>query len=278
LRLPLLAHAEDPIRLRPLPASTRRYADWLSSRPPEAEVSAIKLLGRLANEFGAHVHIVHVASKEGVDAVQGFGGRLTAETCPHYLTFAAEEIPAGGTAFKCAPPIRDGRERAALRRQVGGVLTIVASDHSPAPPGTKDLEGGDFAKAWGGIASLEVSLAAAWSALNDVPNASRVVVAAMASEPARLAGLEARKGAIAVGRDADLVAFDTEASWIVDPAQLHQRHPVTPYAGRTLRGRVQATWLRGEPVYRAGEIVGEPRGLWQRRGRAGAVDPANAFA
>ena len=287
LELPLLVHAEDPDRLRPLPAPTRRYADWLASRPPEAEASAIRTVGRLADEFGVHVHVVHVASRAAVEAVaacrlEGAGGApggwISAETCPHYLLFAAEEIAEGATAFKCAPPIRGAAERLALARAVGGHLDLVASDHSPAPANLKDLEGGDFAKAWGGIASLEFSLAAAWTALREhaaMPLSMLPVY--LSSGPARLAGLEARKGAIAVGLDADLIAFDPEAWWTPRAGALQQRHPVSPYLGRTLRGRVRATWLRGEPVWNGRNVVGEPRGRWLRPGGE-AVDPAQAFA
>ncbi len=285
LGLPLLAHAEDPGLLRPLPASTRRHADWLASRPPAAEASAITMLANLAAEFGVHVHVVHVASRAGVDAV-GAGvlatleagrGLVTAETCPHYLSFAAEAIADGATVFKCAPPIREDAERIALARAVcAHALELVASDHSPAPPSLKDLDGGDFARAWGGIASLEFSLAATWTALRDQGASAADLARWMAAAPARLAGLEGRKGAIAPGHDADLVAFDPETWWTPTAGALHQRHPVSPYVGRALCGRVHTTWLRGALVHNGRNVVGEPGGLWQRH--AEAVDPAQAFA
>ncbi len=282
LGLPLLAHAEDPALLGPPPVATRRYADWLASRPPAAEASAIALLARLADELGVHVHVVHVASAAALDALAAAPARrrglLSAETCPHYLVFAAEAIADGATAFKCAPPLRGEAERDALARAVCRArLDLVASDHSPAPPALKDLEGGDFARAWGGIASLECSLAAAWTALRGHGAYAYELAEWMSAAPARLAGLDGRKGAIAAGRDADLVAFDPEAEWTVDASRLHQRHPVTPYAGRSLAGRVRATWLRGEPVCRDGGLTGTPRGLWQRR-NADPVDPSRAFA
>ena len=294
LGVPLLAHAEDPALLKPLPASTRRYTDWLASRPPEAEASAIRMLARLAAEYGVHVHVVHVASKAGVDAVcagvpqllhpRSRGGVLTAETCPHYLFFGGETIADGATLLKCAPPIRGRDDRGALLDAVvRGRMDLIASDHSPAPPRLKGVADGDFAHAWGGISSLECSLGATWSAIRPAHAGGErdhleELVRLMSAAPARLAGLDARKGAIAPGLDADLVAFDPGAEWVVDASRLHQRHPVTPYAGRTLRGRVLTTWLRGEPVFRGGELLGEPRGLWQRRSNLGAVDPARAFA
>ncbi len=146
----------------------------------------------------------------------------------------------------------------------------------PAPPSLKDLDGGDFARAWGGIASLEFSLAATWTALRDQGASAADLARWMAAAPTRLAGLEGRKGAIAPGHDADLLAFDPEASWTPTAGALHQRHAVSPYVGRALCGRVHATWLRGVLVYNGRNVVGEPGGLWQRR--AEAVDPAQAFA
>ena len=287
LGLPLLAHAEDPAQLLALPGSTRRYADWLASRPPAAEAEAIGMLARLALESGVHVHVVHVASSAAVAALvagrtalrgsAGARGRLTAETCPHYLFFAAGEIADGDTRFKCAPPIRDAGERLALRRALlGHELELVASDHSPAPGALKDLAGGDFARAWGGIASLEFSLSATWTAMRDTGASLRDLARWMSREPAKLAGLGARKGAIAPGFDADLVAFDSQVHW-TPVAAVQQRHPLTPYAGRPLRGRVFGTWLRGERVYDGAEPCGAPAGLWQRNG-AEPVDPARAFA
>jgi allantoinase len=276
LGLPLLAHAEDPARLAPLPASTRRHADWLASRPPAAEASAIDTLAALALASGLHVHVVHVASRAALEAIaraRAAGVRMSAETCPHYLTFAADAIPDGATAFKCAPPIRDPAERAALARAViAGALELVASDHSPAPAALRDPARGDFARAWGGIASLELAMAATWTALEPLGATLATLATRLAAAPAALAGLEGRKGAIVPGRDADLVAFDPDARFTVDPTALHQRHPLTPYGGMTLRGLVRATWLRGRRVFADGECLPGASGRWLRRG-ADAADP-----
>lgn len=279
LGLPLLAHAEDPALLLAMPATTRRHADWLASRPAEAEASAIALLARLSAATGARVHVVHVASRAALDALAGApaGARLSAETCPHYLTFAAEQIVDGATAFKCAPPIRGAAERDALAAALlSGRLALVASDHSPAPPSTKDLEGGDFARSWGGIASLELSLSATWTALAPRGATLEQLARWMCSAPAELAGLEKQKGAIAPGFDGDLVAFDPDTDWIVDATRLHHRHPVTPYAGRSMRGRVLRTWLRGAEIFAEGRVTDAAPGRWLRPGAA--VDPARAFA
>jgi allantoinase len=189
--------------------------------------------------------------------------RVTVETCPHYLTFAAEEVPDGDTAFKCCPPIRESWHRealwAALADEDGGqpVIDMVVSDHSPCTPELKRLDVGDFGLAWGGIASLQVALPAVWTGARARGLDLSQVARWMSAAPARLAGLP-QKGAIAVGRDADLVAFAPEERWRV--GELLHRNPVTPYAGRELTGVVRRTWLRG------GETHGTPRGRLLSRG------------
>jgi allantoinase len=257
--VPLLVHAEDPARLTQ-PADPT-YKTYLLSRPPESELAAIRLMIRLAEEFKARVHIVHVSSKEGVDAIASAKADwvpITAETCPHYLTFAAEEIPDGATQFKCAPPIRDASHRAALWDGLGrGAIDAIVTDHSPAPPALKTP--GDFTRAWGGIASLELSLAAAFTGLKsqlstlsvERPELSLPCLLArwMSAAPAALAGLGDRKGRIAEGLDADFAVWDPEARFVVEPEQLHQRHKLTPYAGRVLSGTVLTTFVRGERVW-----------------------------
>ncbi len=252
--LPLLVHAEAPEYLSTPVRSD--YAAFLASRPPMAEAAAIRMVAGLAGEHGARVHVVHVASLEAADEVRqakASGVRVTAETCPHYLTFASADIPSGATEFKCAPPIRGARHREALWRALrSGTLDLVATDHSPAPAEMKCR--GNFARAWGGIASLELSLAAVWTAAGDGPTPADLF-RWMSAAPARLAGLAPRKGSLAAGADADLVVWDPHATWTVDPRALQQRHKLTPYAGRRLRGRVKATFLRGVRVWREGALA-----------------------
>ena len=266
--VPLLVHAEDPgtiadCGLRIGDSRVADYKSYAATRPAVAEVKAIELMVRLAREFGTRVHIVHVSSAEAVRVIAAAktdGVPITSETCPHYLTFAAEEIPDGATEFKCAPPIRESHHRAALWWALAdGTLDLIATDHSPAPPSMKS--GGDFARAWGGIASLELSLpACADGILGTQSNATvektaQLLAGWMSFAPARLAGLDARKGRIATGYDADLVIWDAEAETTVDPARLQQRHKVTPYAGRALRGRVKATFVRGTCVWNDGALA-----------------------
>ena len=238
-----------------------QYAAYLATRPASMELDAIRSMIRLAEEFKARVHIVHVSSAEGVEAIAGAKAAwvsITAETCPHYLTFAADEIPDGATEYKCAPPIREASHREALWDGLAsGALDLVATDHSPAPPALKTP--GDFARAWGGIASLELSLAATYTSLKaqlsrlSVDSSDVSVLCQLArwlsAAPASLAGLGERKGRIAEGFDADLVVWNPDADFVVDPARLQQRHKVTPYAGRSLFGPVLTTFVRGERVW-----------------------------
>ena len=254
LGLPLMVHAEDPACLLDAPpGGSRSHAAWLASRPVAAERSAIALLVRLMERWPTPVHVVHVSSARSLDLVRDARARglpLTAETCPHYLTFAAEEIPDGATEYKCAPPIRGRDEREGLwRALLDGDLALVASDHSPCPPDMKGAERGDFFAAWGGIASLQLALPAVWTGARARGAGVERVAEWMCAAPARLAGLGTRRGALAAGLDADVVVWSPEATFAVDPARLLHRHPVTPYAGRTLSGVVRATYVAGRRVH-----------------------------
>ena len=244
---PLLVHAEwgDGIQ-KQWSGRPDAYRGYLDSRPRAAENEAVERMIRLCRRFSAPVHILHLSSAEAVEAIaqaQAEGLPITAETCPHYLTFAAEEIPDGATEFKCAPPIRERKNRERLWEAVGdGVIGLVVSDHSPAPAKLKRRDTGNFSQAWGGISSLELSLSATWTAAEGRGFSLERLAHWMCAEPARLAGLDSWKGSIEPGRDADLVVFDPEKVFSVDPARLHQRHKLTPYAGRALKGAVKATY------------------------------------
>jgi allantoinase len=245
----LIAHAEDAAEIKP--ASGRDFGAFVASRPPIAERRAIEKVIAAAAATGARAHIVHLSAAECVamiSAAKAAGIRLTAETCPHYLYFAAEQVPDGATEFKSCPPIRDSVNREALWRGLeAGAIDCVVSDHSPCPPELKSFGSGDFGAAWGGIASLQLGLSAVWTAARRRGRTLDDMARWMASAPAALAGLSA-KGRLAAGCHADLVAFDPDETFVVDPATLRHRHPVTPYAGKTLTGRVKQTWLRGMPL------------------------------
>lgn len=272
----LLVHSELPEPIEKASEAARsakpeRYATWLASRPSEAEIEAIALLVRLSQDLGARIHIVHLSSAEGAALVReakAKGLSVTAETCPHYLTFSAEEISNGATEFKCAPPVRERENREALWSALReGTIDCVVTDHSPCPPEMKLRETGDFLKAWGGIASLQVSLPAVWTEAQRRGHSVRELAAWMCEGPARLAGLEKRKGAIAVGYDADLVVWEPEASFVVEAARLHHRHKLTPYDGREMKGVVEATFLRGRKIYEHGEFCGAAIGAPLLRGK-----------
>ena len=252
----LMVHAEWPATLDAAAGSSGdrcSYATWLASRPSAAETEAVRFLIALARESGLRIHIVHVSAPETValiDAARAGGIRMTAETCAHYLDFAAEEISDGATEYKCAPPIREARHREGLWEALASDrLDAVVSDHSPAPPAMKLREQRDFFRAWGGIASLQLRLPVTWTAARARGYPPERLVSWLCAGPARVAGLAGCKGAIAVGHDADLVVWNPEKEFVVSETMLRHRHAITPWLGRTLAGVVEATYLRGERVY-----------------------------
>jgi allantoinase len=248
----LIVHAEDAAVLAAAPlARGRRFADFLASRPPEAEVRAVENLLVQTRRTGCRTHIVHVSSAETlplIRAAKRSGLPVTAETCPHYLTLCAEDVPDAATQFKCCPPVRDAANREALwDGLLDGTLDCIVSDHSPATAELKCPDSGDFGAAWGGIAALQLGLPVVWTEATRRGVGLERVAGWMATAPARLAGLTDR-GAIAAGCRADLCVFAPEATFAVERAMLRQRNPLTPYEGRTLRGVVRQTWLAGAPV------------------------------
>jgi allantoinase len=245
--LPLLVHAELPDYLRQPASDPALYNTWLESRPERAEIEAIRLMIRLCRKHECRVHIVHLSATGALDdlrAARSEGLPITVETCPHYLFFDAEEVADNAVAWKCAPPIRCHANRERLwQALVDGDIDLIATDHSPCPP---EMKKGNFMTAWGGIASLQVAFPAVWTEARRRGISIVRVVEWMSSAPAKLAGIEDRKGAIRPGMDADLVVFDPDATFTVDGARLNHRHPITPYAGRELYGKVVATFVRGE--------------------------------
>jgi allantoinase len=261
LGLPLMVHAEVPGLIGSARGDPRAYDSYLASRPPAAETEAISMMVELCAVTGARTHIVHVSSAASVPLLRSARERglpITAETCPHYLAIAAEEIPNGATEFKCAPPIRDRANCDALwEALVRGDLDMIVTDHSPCPPGMKR---GDFFTGWGGIASLQLGASVVWSGMRERGVRVSCLVRWMSEAPARLVGLHDRKGRIAPGYDADLVLWDPDGEQVVEPAMLLHRHRITPYMGRRLPGVVEATYVRGELAYdrRSGPVAIPP--------------------
>jgi allantoinase len=205
----------------------------------------------LARWTGCRVHVLHVSSSDVLPMLASArrdGVPVTAETCPHYLTFAAEEIPDGATEFKCCPPIREAANRELLWQGLrDGVLDMVVTDHSPSTVELKSLDTGDFGVAWGGISSLQIGLPAVWTEARRRGFTLADVARWMSEAPARHAGLP-DKGRIDIGYDADFAVFAPDDGFVVDVEQLHHKNPITPYAGRRLDGVVRSTWLRGRRI------------------------------
>ena len=286
--LPVLVHAEAcaahdhaAINAKAAAADPTLYKNYLESRPPKFESDAIAMAIRLAEETKARMHVVHLSAQEGLGLFAAAHARgsanVSVETCPHYLTLDADSIPAGATSFKCAPPIREKSNQRALWAGLrAGTIAMIVSDHSPCEPALKKIEQGDFAQSWGGISSLQLGLPLIFSelraqALAAASSASAAGAASaaeaeaafdpalsihaiqgwMSASPAKFVNFSHRKGSLAVGHDGDFVAWDPEADLLVAQEMIQHRHKLTPYLGKTLRGVVRLTVLRGREVYEA---------------------------
>ena len=265
----LLVHAElaEPIENAAAEiagSNPTDYQTFLKSRPRASENEAVALMIRLCRKTGARVHIVHHSSSDALPmlrAAREEGLPLTVETCPHYLTFAAEEIPDGATHFKCCPPVRERENREKLWQALAeGVIDMVVSDHSPCTPNLKLPEKGDFLEAWGGIAALQFGLPVIWTQAEKRGFGLREISRWMSAAPAKLAGLDERKGKLAVGFDADIVVWHPEKEFKIVPEIIEFRHKITPYSGMNLRGVVEATYVRGTRVYENGQFAASASG------------------
>jgi len=267
----LIVHAEvaGPVQIAAsqqaeTSADPRRYATFLASRPRAAEDEAVAMMIRLSREYDARVHIVHHSSADSLPMLRDAktaGVRITAETCPHYLTFAAEDVPDGATEFKCCPPIRERENREQLWSALkDGTVDFVVSDHSPCTPDLKLRESGNFLEAWGGISSLELRLPAVWTEAERRGFSLTDLSRWLCSAPAALVGLDGSKGSLTVGHDADVVIWNPRKAFRVEGESLQHRHKLTPYQGRVLHGTVEKTFLRGQKIYDDGKLKPEPGG------------------
>ncbi|MEZ3161937.1 allantoinase AllB [Microbacterium sp. BWT-B31] len=267
----LIVHAEDPALLRADGALGREYAAFLASRPAESEASAIRLVIDQARRTGARAHILHLSDAGSLPAIReakASGVKLTVETCPHYLTISAEQIPDGAGEFKCCPPIRDAASRDLLWAGiVDGTIDAIVSDHSPSTVDLKRSGGGDFGLAWGGIAGLQVGLSAVWTEARGRGIRLETLVPLFTTGPAAVAGVP-DAGVIRPGAPANLTVFGLHDTYVIHADRLLHKNPITAYDRRMLSGRIRRTWLHGATVFDvteggAGEaphLRGAPRG------------------
>ncbi len=267
--VPYLIHAELDCGSFHDVEITKEYNSFLASRPKSWENDAISLMVDMARESKAKgdnckVHIVHLSSDEALETIanaKNEGLRFTAETCPHYLTIASETIPDGKTLFKCCPPIRENKNREHLWQAIAdGRLDFIVSDHSPCTPELKHIDTGDIEKAWGGISALQFGLPLIWTEAKDRGIDLIEIARLMSNETAKFAGLDGIKGQIAVGLHADFLVFDPNYSYTITNDMIKHRHNITPYAGRTVTGQVQHTFVRGHHVYQQDQFINSPVG------------------
>jgi len=267
--VPYLLHAELDNEHLPPAAIGDNYQSFLASRPKHWENEAVALMVKLAQQaqqqgINSKVHIVHLSSAEALDSIanaQAQGLAFTAETCPHYLTIAAEQIPNGKTLFKCCPPIREQHNKEQLWQAVKqGTISMIVSDHSPCTPQLKHIDSGDLEHAWGGISALQFGLSLIWSEAQQRGFSLVDLSRLMAQAPAEFAGLSSVKGDIAVGKHADFCIFDDSASYQISTEMIKHRHKISPYVGQTVNGQVLATYVRGQLVYQDDSYSAKPFG------------------
>jgi allantoinase len=261
--IPVLVHAELENGATSS-EENKTYKYFQESRPKSWENNAIKLLIQLCREFNVHIHIVHLSSADILPEIaqtRKDGFPLTVETCPHYLHFSSERISDGDTRFKCAPPIWNGENRENLWAGLEeGIINFITSDHSPCTPELKNLEAGNFEKAWGGISSIQFALPVIWTECKQRGYSLEQLINWMSNQPAKFIGKDQQKGQISPGFDADLVCWNPDKKYIIKKEVIHHKNKLTPYEGESLYGVVNATFLRGQKVYENGQFLGKSKG------------------
>lgn len=262
--LPLLVHCELTSPLSVGEKTGVRYQNYLNSRPRKWEDDAIALMIRLCEEYNCRVHIVHLSSSDSIDQIAKAKQKklpLTVETGQHYLYFNAEQIKDGQTQFKCAPPIREKENNDKLWHALQeGIIDFVATDHSPSTPELKELDSGDFMKAWGGIASLQFALPTLWTAAKKRNCDVTDIAKWLCENPAKLIGRQNCKGKIQKGFDADIIIWDEKKSFTVTEEIIQHKHKITPYLDEELFGLIEQTYLAGEKVFDTGKFLHLNRG------------------
>jgi allantoinase len=261
--IPILVHAElENGAIQSENHST--YKSFQDSRPKSWENNAVKLLIQLSKEFDARIHIVHLSSADilaEIAQTRNDGYPISVETCPHYLHFSSEHISDGDTRFKCAPPIWESDNKEKLWSGLeNGLINFITSDHSPCTAELKNLEVGDFEKAWGGISSIQFTLPVIWTECKTRGYSMDQLINWMSKQPAKFIGKDQQKGQISPGFDADLVCWNPDEKYIIQKEAIHHKNKLTPYEGESLYGVVNATFLRGQKVYENGEFLGNPTG------------------
>jgi len=268
-QVPYLIHAEIDCGDQANAKIGERYQGFLDSRPKHWENKAVNLMLELAQQakqagLENKIHIVHLSSDQALDIIRKAkqkGLNFSAETCPHYLTLAAESIPDGKTLYKCCPPIREESNRQNLWRAIkDGTISFIVSDHSPCTPQLKAIDSGDLEKAWGGISALQFGLPLIWTEAIKQNISLAEISRLMSWETAKFAGMDKRKGKIALAMDADLIVFDDQKSYSISSDMIKHRHKISPYVGTRVQGKIEKTYVRGQLVFNDDRFLKQPIG------------------
>lgn len=266
----LAIHAENFYLIKTLTeevkaSGDKSYEAVLKSRPPVSELSVIETGILFAEALGTHLHILHLASGDGVRLIRMAQRRninVTAETCPHYLALTNEDFERVGSLMKGYPPIRYKRDQDLLWGGLNdGTLSFVCSDHAPHSYEEKKK---DFWSAPAGMTNIEIMAPVLINAVNEKKITINQLAGILSENQAKMFGLYPQKGALEVGTDADIVILDMDKHYILDQEKLHSRTKLTPFNGKKMKGLPVATILRGKTIARDGDVISEQTGKFIR--------------